>query len=77
MAHATTTGHCLCGAVELEIDVPVFWAWHDHSKASRLAHGAVYTTYVGAWRSKVRIIRGNEAITRFDDKANGGARSFC
>ena len=30
-----TTGKCLCGAVELETDVPVFWAWHDHSQASR------------------------------------------
>jgi hypothetical protein len=75
--HATTTGQCLCGSVELEIDVPVFWAWHDHSKASRLAHGAVYATYVGAWRSKVRIIKGKASITRFEDKANGGARSFC
>ena len=25
------SGRCLCGAVELEIDFPAFWAWHDHS----------------------------------------------
>jgi hypothetical protein len=73
----TTTGRCLCGAVELEIDVPVFWAWHDHSKASRLAHGAVYATYVGVWRSKVRITKGGGAVARFKDEANGGVRSFC
>jgi len=40
-------GRCLCGAVELEIDFPAFWAWHDHSAASRRAHGAAYATYVG------------------------------
>ena len=74
---AIATGRCLCGAIELEIEVPVFWAWHDHSKASRLAHGAVYATYVGAWRSKMRIIRGKTGITRFEDKASGTARSFC
>src|SRR5262245_11819167 len=34
------SGRCLCGAVELEIDFPAFWAWHDHSEASRRAHGA-------------------------------------
>jgi hypothetical protein len=22
------SGRCLCGAVELEIDFPAFWAWH-------------------------------------------------
>ncbi len=74
---ATATGQCLCGAVELEIDVPVFWAWHDHSKASRIAHGAVYATYVGAWRSRMRITRGEASINRFEDKASGTARSFC
>jgi hypothetical protein len=63
--------------VELEIDVPVFWAWHDHSKASRLAHGAAYATYVGAWRSKVRVVRGENCMSRFEDKTNGGVRSFC
>jgi hypothetical protein len=73
----TTTGQCLCGAVVLEIDVPVFWAWHDHSTASRLAHGAVYATYVGAWRSKVRITKGEDDITRFEDRTTGSARSFC
>jgi hypothetical protein len=38
------SGRCLCGAVELEIDFPAFWAWHDHSAASRRAHGAAYAT---------------------------------
>jgi hypothetical protein len=32
--------------VELEIDFPAFWAWHDHSAASRRAHGAAYATYI-------------------------------
>ena len=30
-------GACVCGAVRIEIDVPAFWAWHDHSKASQRA----------------------------------------
>ncbi len=47
------SGRCLCGAVELEIDFPAFWAWHDHSAASRRAHGAAYATYIGCWRTPV------------------------
>jgi hypothetical protein len=74
---ATATGQCLCGAVVLEIDVPVMWAWHDHSAPSRKAHGAAYATYVGSWRSKFRVKKGAAAITRFEDEATGTARNFC
>jgi len=74
---STVSGHCLCGAVRFEIDYPAFWAWHDHSRASRLAHGAVYATYVGVWRKRFRVIAGENAIARYEDKASGGTRSFC
>jgi hypothetical protein len=70
-------GRCLCGKVSFEIDVPARWAWHDHSAASRRAHGAAYATYVGSWRKRFRITKGKEAITRFEDKATKTARSFC
>jgi hypothetical protein len=70
-------GQCLCGAVRLEIDIPARWAWHDHSPASRRAHGAAYATYVGSYRSRFRITEGAEEITRFADKTTGTVRSFC
>jgi hypothetical protein len=70
-------GRCLCGTVRLEIDFPAFWAWHDHSKATRHAHGAAYATYVGCWRSRVRITAGQDDITRFEHADTGNARSFC
>ena len=40
-AAGRATGQCLCGKVAFEIDVPARWAWHDHSAASRRAHGAI------------------------------------
>src|SRR4051812_17449885 len=46
------TGQCLCGKVCFEIDTPARWAWHDHSAATRRAHGAAYATYVGSWRKR-------------------------
>ena len=70
-------GGCVCGAVRLEIDAPAFWAWHDHSAATRHAQGAAYATYVGCWRSRCRILEGEAEITRFEDTARGTARSFC
>jgi hypothetical protein len=70
-------GRCLCGKVAFEIDTPARWAWHDHTAASRRAHGAAYATYVGSWRKRFRVIRGQTSISRFEDDAAGAVRSFC
>jgi len=61
----------------VEIDFPAFWAWHDHGRPSRLAHGATYATYVGCWRKHFRVAKGTKMITRFEDKNTGTTRSFC
>src|SRR5216683_5133924 len=70
-------GNCLCGAVELEIDFPAFWAWHDHSAASRRAHGAAYATYIGCWRKHAGVVKGQRSIARFEDANTESTRSFC
>ena len=77
VAPTRAEGQCLCGAVAFEISVPAQWAWHDHSPATRRAHGAAYATYVGSWASRFRFIRGEDNLTRFDDKDRRGVRSFC
>jgi light-regulated signal transduction histidine kinase (bacteriophytochrome) len=67
----------LCGKVQVEISIPAFWAWHDHSRASRPVHGAAYATYVGCWRSRFRVAKGERQLTRFKDEATGDTRAFC
>jgi hypothetical protein len=68
---------CVCGAVRLEIDVPGVWAWHDHGEASRQAQGCAYATYVGSWKSRCRILAGEEHLTRYADAERRTVRSFC
>src|SRR2546423_4471044 len=68
---------CVCGAVRLELDYPAFWAWHDHSEASRRAQGCAYATYVGTWRSRFCVVKGAKNIRRFEDKQARATRSFC
>jgi hypothetical protein len=70
-------GQCVCGDVRIEIDYPGFWAWHDHSKSTQRAHGSAYATYVGCWKSRVRVMDGEARIARFEDKQTGAVRSFC
>ena len=74
---ATVAGQCLCGAVRFEIDYPAFWSWHDHSRASRIAHGAAYATYVGCWRKRFRVTAGEDDIARYENKTTRAVRSFC
>ena len=74
---AVAVARCVCGAVQLEIAYPAFWAWHDHSEASRRAQGCAYATYIGTWRSRFRVAKGATHIRRFEEKTTGAARSFC
>jgi hypothetical protein len=74
---APVKGRCFCGAVAFEIDFPARWAWHDHSRATRQAHGAAYATYVGSWRKRFRVTKGGKEITRFEDEVSKTTRSFC
>lgn len=77
MTPEAASARCLCGAIELEIDLPARWAWHDHSRASRRAHGSAYATYVGSWRKRFRITKGEADIARYHDRDTGTIRSFC
>ena len=77
LSRRRVSGHCLCGAVELEIDFPAFWSWHDHSSASRRAHGAAYATYIGCWRKHTRVVKGQGSMARFEDTQTESVRSFC
>ena len=73
----TVSGRCTCGDVRFEIDFPAFWAWHDHSAASRRAQGCAYATYTGTWKSRFRVLQGADRITRYEDRRAKTARSFC
>jgi hypothetical protein len=77
LMRTTVSGECLCGSVRFEIDFPARWAWHDHSAASRCAHGAAYATYVGTWRRRFRVTHGIAQITRYRDAGARALRSFC
>lgn len=77
MAAGRATGACACGKVRIEIDLPAFWAWHDHSPKTRRAQGCAYATYVGVWKSKLRVLKGAGSIARFEDKKAKTVRSFC
>jgi hypothetical protein len=74
---AAVQAECVCGTVRIEITFPARCAWHDHSAATRRAHGAAYATYVASWRSRFRVTHGKTKIRCFKDETAGTRRSFC
>src|SRR5215472_17865075 len=70
-------GCCVCGDVVIVLAFPAYWASHDHSSATRHAHGAAYATYVGSWKSRVRVLKGEAKLARFENVETGTARMFC
>ena len=77
VTRAAASARCACGAVQLEIDYPAFWAWHDHSQASRWAQGCAYATYVGTWKKRFRVVKGAKSIRQHEEEGGGATRSFC
>ena len=69
--HTNVEGRCVCGDVVIALAFPAFWAWHDHSSATRHAHGAAYATYVGAWKSRVRVLKGEAKLAHFENVEKG------
>lgn len=76
-ASRRAAGNCVCGKVRFEIIVPAIWAWHDHTPATRRAHGAASATYVGTWRKRFFWLAGEKSLRQYRDLEHDTIRSFC
>src|SRR5690349_10075592 len=73
---STVHASCLCGAVAWEVEPPLQFMSHCHCSRCRKAHGAAFATYVMCLPDQFRLVRGADAIGRFDTPA-GFTRCFC
>ena len=48
-----------------------------YSAAGRSAHGAAYAAYIGCWRKRAHVVKGQRSIARFEDAKTDSTRSFC
>jgi len=70
------TGACLCGEVAFEVEDPFAFMGHCHCSMCRKAHGAAFSTTLGAAPERFRWLRGKDAITQYASSP-GLARPFC
>ena len=69
-------GSCLCGAVRFELTPPSRFCAHCHCRNCRRAHGAAFVTWAGFPEDQVRIIAGEELLSRYRTDTEA-TRSFC
>ena len=69
-------GGCMCGAVQLEIELPPKWCAHCHCGMCRHAHSSAFVTWVGVERDKFRLTAGEDSLVRYASSA-AAQRSFC
>ena len=69
-------GHCLCGAVVIEIRAPASETYHCHCSMCRRASGSLYQTYSVYPRNAIRFTTGEDALLTYESSP-GTRRRFC
>lgn len=79
MSEVTTVhGSCLCGTVAYEASGPFHVMVHCHCSRCRKATGAGHATNLTVAPAQFRLLKGEEAITRFDlPQARSFGKWFC
>lgn len=70
-ATVTRTGHCLCGAVRYELDGELAPLVNCHCQYCRRVSGAAFVTSMPIATRNLRVIAGEDAIARYQQ------RYFC
>ena len=65
------TGRCLCGVVRYELDAEVRAIVNCHCQYCRRAHGAAFVTTAPVPSDALRIVAGEQQVTRYE------GRFFC
>lgn len=76
MSDSSLDGHCLCGTVRFQIDLPTQFCAHCHCNMCQRNHGAAFVTWVRLDAKQMRILVGESALTHYPSSAHG-VRSFC
>ncbi len=74
MSNSTLKGHCLCQAVQYEIDGEPLWCGHCHCADCRRHTGSAVATFVGVDKGRFSLTTGKFGRI---ESSPGVYRSFC
>ena len=72
----TLTGHCLCQAVQYEVDDNFQYAGYCHCSDCRRFSGSAFSAMAGIPTPAFRLIQGEAALKRFE-KSENTVLTFC
>ena len=75
-AGQSVCGSCLCGEVEIRINLPTRWCVHCHCSMCRSAHGAAFVTWVGLVQDQFELTSGENHLTWYES-SEGAFRGYC
>ena len=76
MAAHSVTGSCLCGDVQLRVQMPTLACVHCHCTMCQRNHGAGYVTWIAVPRGQFAITTGADRLVVYRSSEHG-TRSFC
>ena len=70
------SGSCDCGAIQYEVTSPAKLVVNCHCNGCRKRNGSSYSTYCVVSQSDLKIVRGQENLTMYEN-SEGGKKLFC
>jgi hypothetical protein len=71
------TGHCLCGLVKYRVEGDIKVVVNCHCQYCRLAHGAEFVAVAMLPAEKLRLLAGEEFLSRYEVAEVAAFRCFC
>jgi len=70
-------GSCLCGLVKYEVEDELEFVVNCHCQYCRLAHGAEFVPVAMLSAEKLRVIQGQEYLSKYEVETVAAFRCFC
>jgi len=70
----TAKGQCYCGAVQIQVTLPVSWVAHCHCSQCRRCHGAAFVTWFGVPHGRYTL---NESAVSWFRSSEAAERGRC
>ena len=70
------SGSCDCEAIQYELTAPAKLVVNCHCNGCRKRNGSSYSTYCVVSQSDLKVVRGQEFLTTYEN-SEGGKKLFC
>ena len=74
---APLTGHCMCGAVSLEVSAPLLQALYCHCKRCQRRTGSAFSANALTEPGSLTVTQGSDSVRTYRPDDGGWHKSYC